>query len=291
MEDSVQTSAAGVPVDTSAAAYRRRLPEIEALGPEDTMHINLDIMQVATVVMGCLPRVIALREELARLPDFDLAVLDTLDDYTGALQHAHVLYLQAAQPAGALELLVPEASALRDVLHADALACVKRGLLPAEAVREVRRANGHRALILDLSLLSTGLRAAWPRIAGRSGVSELELGRADTLVAELTAAVGARDHAPVPTGKVAQLRAAAYTLLVRRYEELRHAALYTRRRHGDADEILPSLFSSQGARRARSGQASGDAGSEVAPAEVPSAPAPSPLPDLQAQLATSTFSR
>jgi hypothetical protein len=52
-----------------------------------------------------------------------------------------------------------------------------------------------------------------------------------------------QDPTPVVNGLTpGELRARAFTLLVRHYDECRRAITYVRHHEGDADEIAPSLF-------------------------------------------------
>jgi hypothetical protein len=258
--------------ESSPAAYARLLPKILAVDAGKIVHINLDVMVVVTTVMGCIKKLQALRPLLVeKLKDFNVEAFDELDDYARALQHAHGLYIQATRPPGALQELVTRAMALRDVLHADALALAKRGLLNPESFKDVKRVSGHRALILDLQVLVATLQGDWRRIAGRTAVQAEELESAVLLIDTLTEAVGTKEQSPEKAEEIRLIRKKAYALLMHNYEEIRSAVIYVRRGEGDVDSIMPSLYA---------GRSPG--GREVEEETEPE-PAPSPEPITPAQ--------
>lgn len=267
MADSSTTPAPGaVSSESSPAAYQRLLPKIMQI--EGDVHINVDVMYVVTLIFGHLKRILALRDEfVARLKDFDISLLDELDDFTRALQHAHGLYLQATKSPAALQALVERATQLRDVLHADALALATRGLLNPDAFREVKRNNGYRALIVDLQVLVATFRERWADIMGRTAVQAEELDATVVLIDTLTQAVGDKEHSPAAQAQATLVRNKAFLLVVRTWEEVRSWVLYVRRKEGDGEQLAPSLYSNRSsARRGRDG--------EEQPATEPEAPAP-----------------
>jgi hypothetical protein len=256
---------APAPTESSPASYNRLLPKILAVDPGTLIHINLDVMVVVTTVVGCVKKLQALKPLLKeKLKDFDEEAFDELDDYARALQHAHGLFIQATRPPGVLQELVDRAQALRDVLHADALALAKRGLVDTDSFKDVKRVSGHRALILDLQVLVATLKAAWDRIQGRTAVQPEELDNAILLIDTLTEAVGTKEQTPEKADEIRLIRKKAYALLMHTYEEIRSGVNYVRRREGDADSIMPSLYAGRlsGAR---------DAGEEAEPTEPPAA--------------------
>lgn len=289
MADATNSSAQLLGDESSPASYARLLPKIMAV--EGTIHINVEVMYVVTLVLGHLKQIEALRDALsATLKDFDRNALDELDDCARALQHAHGLYLQATKSPVALQGLVDNATQLRDVLLTDATALAKRGLLNADSFREVKRNNGHRALIVDLQVLVATFRERWTEIVGRTAVQAEELDRAIVLVDTLTQAVGSKEHSPVAQAEATAIREKAFLLLVRTYNEIREGVLYVRRKHGDGELIAPSLYTGRGA-GAKRGREQPDADesdglnvatSAATEAQVPQSPAASLTANLSA---------
>lgn len=231
--------------ESSPAAYQRLLPQIMA--EQEERPVNVDVMYVVTLILGSLPRIRALRDELLKLPGFEPSLIDDLDDQARALQHSHGLYLQATKSPQALQSLLDRATALRDVLLADATALAKRGLLNPDAFREVKRNNGHRALVVDLQILVATFNEKLSELSGRSSVNAEELNNAVLLIDTLTEAIGTKEHSPAMREETIQIRAKALNMVARNYEEVRNSVIYIRRRHGDADGIAPSLYSNRAA--------------------------------------------
>lgn len=275
-EASVSSSA------SSPASYQLMLPRIKAV--KEPRPITLDSMYIVTMVLGCLPRILQLRDQLLRLPDFAASLLDDLDDMARALQHAHGLYLQATKSPLALQSLLDRATVLRDLLLAEAVVHAKRGVINPDSFREVKKTAGHRGLVVDLQILVATLKEKLPELAGKSAVNAEELNSAVLLIDTLTEAIGTKEHSPAMREETIEIRAKAFSLLVESYEEVRNAVIYVRRREGDADSFAPSLY----ANRTRSSSAPSEdtATTGVHPVATPPATAPtSATADLNATLA------
>lgn len=295
MTDTVHNTASSSEVPSAAAAYERVSDKIKAVDPAQTRPIRVDIALLVTMMLGCLPSLRGLRTELIQLFDFNVEDFDELEDFLYALLYCHTEYVRRTKSPTELDALVPEATALRDVLYADASALVQRKLLPEDALKDVKRAIGHRALFLDLQILSALFRGALDRVRGRSAVSEDEVVRAERLVIDLSVAVGARDHSPALVAESSQLRNQAYTAFMQRYDQIHAAVAYVRRKHGDTDVFVPSLFAGNGTRRPKDPGNEPDVTPSPAPNE-PAAPATPPsgshaLPSVTDPLGTATFSR
>ena len=88
---------------------------------DDFLPINLDVQVTLTTVLGALPRLRMLREEIvAQLPKFELGRFDSLEAYAEALSFANTAYLAASQPSEALPALTARAMEMRDMLLSDA---------------------------------------------------------------------------------------------------------------------------------------------------------------------------
>ena len=71
-------------------AYERVLPELQGLSRAELASINLNIPSAITTVLGVLPKVRALRDQIRNeLHHFDIAPIDKLEDYALALSHAN----------------------------------------------------------------------------------------------------------------------------------------------------------------------------------------------------------
>lgn len=235
-------------------AFRSVLPELEALSPERLQPITTDIPSAVATALGALPRLMAQRDALATLPDFDLARFDKIELYARALNYAHRLFLIASQPPDDLRALQEEGAQLREVLFKDASAAIARGLIPKDALDDLKGVNGYKNTALDLQILVGALQENWTKVKGRCGTTEEELAYADKLVIHLLRTVGTREIGPEGVAQTTDARLRAYTLLVSAYDDARRALSYLRRHTGDADRIAPTLFGPRNSKKKESSE-------------------------------------
>jgi hypothetical protein len=270
---------------SSPAAYQRLLPRVMAT--QEVRVMNVDVLSVVLMVMGKLPRLQTLREAMrTTCTDFNEADFDELDDVNQALLHAHGLYLKATKSPAPLQSLVQRAEPLRDVMYADAITQVKRGNIPLDALREVKRTTGHRILLTDLQILHAVYRETLPALQGKTTVTFEELDEVVLLIDTLAHALGLREHTEVEQAEATVIRAKAFALLVALWDEVRAAVLYVRRHHGDADDYAPSAYSNRTAAKRPAEEAPSETGVHaVVPADTATSAATSPTADLNAALA------
>ncbi|WP_437538186.1 hypothetical protein WME79_19780 [Sorangium sp. So ce726] len=253
----------------AAAAFDKTLSEIEALSTDRLIAINLDIPRVVSQVLGVLPGILALRPAIAgHLPQHDVALLDRLETYALAAWYAHLAWLSSGGAENSLKPLLAEAAPLRENLLSDAEALVRRGLLDADTVAEIRAGQGYIDTANDLVALSALFTASWSEVTGKTAATEEEVRRAGEIGPQILAALGVREHGkgPGPT-EAADRRARAFSLLVHAYDQTRRAVAYLRWNEGDADSIAPSLY------KGRTGRAASSSDTAAAPAdEAPAGP-------------------
>lgn len=233
------------------AAFEQTAAARAALAPGDLLRINLDIPSVVATVLGALPKLRALREDIQkRFVGFDLAQFDAIERYACALSYAHAAVLAASAPTEDLPALARRAIQLRELLTSDASALVRRGLLEGKRLSDLKRRPGYLAIAYDLGVLVRVLRARWSDIASKSAIQPSDLDEADRLYERLSHAHGARSRASENITSAADDRVRAFTLLVRAYDQARRAAVFVRWEEEDADDLVPSLWAGRGGRRA-----------------------------------------
>ena len=224
-------------------AYERALPTAKALDTAELITINIDVPSAVTTAVGAMPKIIALRDSIAKeLPTFDLKHLDELQTYTLATGHAHAMYSAASSPPEAIQALNEQGIALRDLMYSDAVALSNRGLISGDKLSEFKTNVGYKNLAFDLLGLSVLLRNSWIAIASKTAVTIDELDQAASIGEQLVAAVGAREQAPAVIADVAQQRQRTFTLFVNAYDQARRAISYLRWDEGDVESIAPSLY-------------------------------------------------
>lgn len=218
-------------------------PEMDALNADELVPIKLDLSAAVTTVLGVLPELRALRNQIVEeLPAFNLARFDKLEAYALALAHAHAVFLSTTQPPDNLEELVESALERRETLLAEVKLLVQHGIVNDEPLARLKGAKGYKNIASDLMVLTDVLRQAWPRIEGKIFTSAQDLDGALGASRRLLRVVGVRERAPAQVADAMERRVRAFTLLARAYEDARRAVTYLRAAAGDADAIAPSLY-------------------------------------------------
>jgi hypothetical protein len=262
----------------ASAAFAMVEAEARDLDPSYLVAINIDIPTGVSVVLGALPAIRPLRDDIAtELPKFPIALFDKLETYALAAWYAHLVALPG--PAGNKQIkdLLEEAAPLRANLLADAEALARRGLLPVQTVAEIRAGHGHVDTANDLVALAALFSSSWSDIQGKTAATQTEVQQAALLGPQLLAALGVRDQGRVAPREAAERRTRTFSLMVRAYDQTRRAVSYLRWDEGDADSLAPSLYKGRGGRPAS--DSNGTAAPEASPAPVVgSSPAPTELP-------------
>ena len=246
------------------AAYQQVLPEAAALKEAELLNINIDVTAAVATATGALPEIMALRERATKLGELDMQVFDKLSTYALALMHAQGEYVAASMPPEQLLALNDQGNTLRDLLHSDATALAKRGLMNGARLSSFRIMPGYKVLAEDLVGLSSLLRHSWDGIANKTAITQAELDLAEELSDKLLMAVGAREQAPAVLAEVARQRQRLFTLFVNAYDQVRRAVSYLRWTEDDLETIAPSLYSNRTRRKTEK------------PVTPPEPPAPAP---------------
>jgi len=231
--------------------YRAAFQQIEAQLPsvevKDLLAINIDVTTAVTTATGALPEIMALRESASKVGGgFEIKNFDLLETYALAMMHVQGEYVAASMPPEALLALNEQGVALRDVLHSDATALAKRGLMNGSRLGTFKTGPGYKILAEDLVGLSSLLRHSWDSISSKTAITVAELDQAEEISRKLVAAVGAREQAPAILAEVAVQRQRVFTLFVQAYDQVRRAISMLRWNEGDLETIAPSLYSGRG---------------------------------------------
>jgi hypothetical protein len=217
------------------AAYTEMKAEMAQLAPDSLGKVNLDISQAVSIALGVLPGLQSFRPAMAKLPDFDIAQFDKLETFALGAWYTHLLALPPASATNPVQVLLEEATDLRNSLLSDAEALAARGLLDADSVREIRKGHGNMDIANDLVALSALMGASWDKIENKTAATPVEVHRAGDLGPLLIAALGVREHAVTMTPvEAADRKLRAFTLFTGAYDQVRRAVSYLRWNEGDA---------------------------------------------------------
>jgi hypothetical protein len=203
--------------------------------------------------------------------------------YARALGRAHALYLAAVDPTDMLQPLIDEGTALREVLLADANALVRRKLMNGERLKELAGPSGYKNLAFDLEILGAVFEAHYGKLEGKWGTDRGEIRRALEIAAAIAKVVGEREQTAARVAEAADMRARAFTLFLRAYDEARRAVTYLRWHKADVADITPSLYAKRGRRKN-----TGEAGPDVLTAPTSRDFGPTPVTDARIHGAPAT---
>jgi hypothetical protein len=237
-------------IPTNADALASVKPELMTIPTTSLRPINLDIPTIILTIMGALGALRALRALIvAVLGEAQAVFVDKLPVYVQAVSQAHTDYLIALSPVN-LQAMSDELVVKRDVLVSEATTLVKRKLIRAGELGELRGNVGFTNQIFDVFQIVTLLRKHWADVEPNSGVTLAELDDAERLAQRFAQALADREKAASQTGELAEMRQRAYTGLLDTWDQVRRAVGYLRWNEGDADSIAPSLWANRGSRRA-----------------------------------------
>ena len=266
-ENTIANPTADMQPNAFKAAFDATAEERAALFPADLPTINLDLQLAATVVLGTLPRLKILREQIAgELGNFDLAQFDRIQTYAEAMSHAQTAWLATSLPRVQLPDLVARATTLRDQLLSDAKALAYRGFIDGSRLGDLKGGTGYLAVASDVSVLARMLRDDWQNIQTKTAIQPSELDEADQLYERIMFAYGERTQQSPIEMATADDRQRAFVLLARAYDQARRAATYIRWKEDDLDKMFPSLWAQRGGARSANKAANGNGVQPVQPA-------------------------
>jgi hypothetical protein len=228
------------------AAFQQIEPDAEKVATKDLLVINIDVTTAVTTATGALPEILALRDQASKLAEFEIKNFDMLETFALATMHVQGEYVAASTPPEELLALNEQGIALREVLHSDATALAKRGLINGSKLSTFKVSPGYKILAEDLVGLSSLLRHNWDKISAKTAITMAELDQAEDLSDRLLSAVGAREQAPAVLADVSVQRQRVFTLFVDAYDQVRRAINYLRWEEGDLETIAPSLYAGRG---------------------------------------------
>jgi hypothetical protein len=222
-----------------------------ALSADELLPINVELTTAAHIAMTALPKILALRAQLATLP-IKLEQIEKIDTYARAVGHAQALFVVASTPPEELQALYEDAVERRTALRSDVHNLATHGLINGEGLAALSGEVGYRNVGYDLMSLVAMMRGAASRIAGRSASLPEDLDRSEFVANQLLEVVARREGDILVPAAIASDRQRAFTLLAQAYDEARRAVTFLRWSADDANRIAPSLHTNRGGTRRKS---------------------------------------
>ncbi len=259
-------------------AFESVRAEIVEVPTSALVPVNLDVPRAARRGLVVAKRITPLLPALSIMGHLDFARVQKLPTYALALLCAHELAEVPDDRQVPLTELVAQAMPLRADLLETAEMLAHFGLVSQERVAFIRRGHGHADTAADLLALGRLLGDAWPKIKDKVVITRAQVDEAIPLSARLQRAIGERESNADPLAErtdARHVRAQAFTLFMRAYDECRRGISHLRWHEGDAAEIVPSLYLGRGGRSVADEEidalrdASGDGSPEGEPTPMP----------------------
>lgn len=250
-----------IPFAPTKIAFDKHRAFIIAIKPDDTREARVDVHALFVRSATVLPALGEMRPLIVeRLPDVNLEVYDSIQDRFYAAHYCNTLW-QAKVNTNKEDVTV-----LAETLEArydDALAAynilVKFRLVSDEPRSRLKPMNGYDALSFNAGLVLGVLRELAPDVLSQTPVKPRDVDQLEHDLLTFQTAWGRREYSVQSREDAAVLRAQAFTYLYEAYEVARRAAMYL---YGleRANELVPSLFITNGERKAKRGDGESGAG-------------------------------
>lgn len=224
------------------AAFLKMRPRYLALSGVELVYLNVDLATTISTAGAAAQRMLELRPQMARLPDFDPIAVDDLPDAVLGLEHTHAEVLVRSRPADDLEDLGREAMQTRERFVHDLANLGKNGVIDPRELGRLTGLTGYKALVTDIRLCLATYRAIGSRAEGKSCCGASDLDRAEAVIHRMGRLIGHRALGRTTVHEWVDLRARAFTVLYNYYGQARRAVTYLRWNHNDIDAFAPSLY-------------------------------------------------
>lgn len=229
---------------TLTKAFERVKPDLEAMPADKIQPIRHDITAAIVLALGCLPKLRSLRRAIvSRFGEAGARYVDRLETDANACSWAHARHLPTLHGRD-LEELAGHLSQVRAVFLFEVQALIALGVVNGSAIAELVGGTSYKGLYLDVAQLVAVLRAHWAVAEAKTGVTALELDRAEASAAAFATALGENEQGAA-SSPTADTRRRAYTRFVETYSEIRRQVTFLRWELGDADEFAPPLGASR----------------------------------------------
>ena len=231
---------------TDDEAYERIADEAAALREADFVMINIDTREAVLTALATVARIEALGIDIESVFRMDTRPIATIPVYAKGLRWAD----SRIRPASAVAIDVVRLRRCRDLLLDECRHLEKRRLLGDISIEGLGRVQDTKSMSNDVLELAGTLEAVRQLRGACVTITADEVERASKVADQALLELARRNRGKDET---ATLRHRIFALLVRSYDELRRVVTYLRWEHGDAGQLVPSLYNKCRTRRATRG--------------------------------------
>lgn len=241
-------TATGVPIGDTAVAFQRHRDAILAVPLTAVPVTNVDIPAALVMVLGSLPRILPLRDEIVALTHTPASSIDDLASLAYAADHAHARLLTFdTTPDVTRE--IAELRTLRARFVSSARSLVSCELLGSEVLMPEGAPRKFIKLAEEMTVAARRLLLHIDVVEQNSPLRRRALERACELSLRVLTQLGRRPTLLDDGEDVALTRWKAFALVERAWDDVRRALTYLRWREGDVEAIAPSLRTTRARRR------------------------------------------
>jgi len=199
--------------------------EALALRPDRVRRINVDIWAAAITVRGCVPKIAALRDEMAeKCGGLDLRQVDALERYALAVTQMHATYVTASRPQPRVRELTAQLKEIRSVMISDIRAAERHGIIRASFLENLSGKAGALHTLSDVFAMCSFVRNNWSALEGASAIKMAEIDTTEQLAEEAHTALARKPYERADLDQLADLRRRVFTLFFDAYDEARGAS-------------------------------------------------------------------
>jgi hypothetical protein len=247
----IEPTALSMTVDPSRteAAYAKYKSAALALPASGLANPTVNVTLAVAIATEGARNLLGQREELdALVRKVPWAVIERVKEVGLAAQHADMLVRLQEDEASAFGDLLPRTNELRSILLDDLELLVRRKLVPAKFVAEVRKGdNTVRDKANDLRDCGEYYTAHWAELSKRTTVDADEIAEAGSLATKILARLGAMLVTNVPKADeptAVEMRRRMFSLLARDYDVVQRYGAFVFWELPDGWEAyVPSLWS------------------------------------------------
>jgi hypothetical protein len=239
-------------LEDAGAAYARVSAEALALSEDQFTAMNVDVTVGTSIILGVAVRIVAYRERMAKLPEFDIKHVDNLVDYAKAAWYQAITSLPEPEPKD-FQAMLEEGTKLRAHLATWAAPLVHAGIFDQTVIDTIKEGSGNKDIASDVVSYVVLYRSKWNEVKSVCGVTEAELDRGAVLGPALFSAVSRRENKTTPSATDGSLKTRRFwTLADRAYDQCQRGIAFLEWGMADISAIVPSLRKTSGTRSSSS---------------------------------------